>query len=416
MPAANTDKLRKTRQRFSTTLSSGVTAADATLPCSSLSGVPTDTAVDVVLNRVDSNGTVQATWETVTAVVSGSNLTNALRGVEGTASAWGAGTVVEILWTAAQWNAAVDAILVEHDQDGTHGAVTVTTLDMQGGLLDLDADNDTSITADTDDQIDIEISGADDFKFTANTFTALSGSTIATNTIAETTPDAGVTVDGLLVKDGTPIFDGWMIADETWTYASASTITISGVDVTAKYSKGTRLKLTQSTGGTKYFVVASSSFSTNTTVAFISTSSYTLNNEAISSPFYSYAANPQGFPTWFEYVPTVTPAGSMTWADDGSTGLWSAVGSEITVYFQARGTTGGSASSGLGVSLPVAKLPALRLVASGFAFTSDASFVSAFGYTSSSASQSSIECRKYDSSNFALAGGTGARMVFTYQF
>ena len=29
------------------------------------------------------------------------------------------------------------------------------------------------ITADTDDQIDIKISGADDFRFTANTFTAL---------------------------------------------------------------------------------------------------------------------------------------------------------------------------------------------------------------------------------------------------
>ena len=43
--------------------------------------------------------------------------------------------------------------------------------DLQGGKLILDADNDTSITADTDDQIDIEIAGADDFQFTANKFT-----------------------------------------------------------------------------------------------------------------------------------------------------------------------------------------------------------------------------------------------------
>ena len=34
-------------------------------------------------------------------------------------------------------------------------------------------------TADTDDQIDIKIAGADDFRFTANTFTALAGSTIS---------------------------------------------------------------------------------------------------------------------------------------------------------------------------------------------------------------------------------------------
>ena len=51
-------------------------------------------------------------------------------------------------------------------------------VDMNGLELILDADADTSITADTDDQIDIKIAGADDFQFTANTFTALSGSTV----------------------------------------------------------------------------------------------------------------------------------------------------------------------------------------------------------------------------------------------
>jgi hypothetical protein len=51
--------------------------------------------------------------------------------------------------------------------------------DLDGKELILDADGDTSITADTDDQIDIKIAGADDFRFTANTFTALSGSNFA---------------------------------------------------------------------------------------------------------------------------------------------------------------------------------------------------------------------------------------------
>ena len=50
--------------------------------------------------------------------------------------------------------------------------------DLNGAKLIIDADADTSITADTDDQIDIEIAGADDFQFTANTFTVLSGSTL----------------------------------------------------------------------------------------------------------------------------------------------------------------------------------------------------------------------------------------------
>jgi hypothetical protein len=52
--------------------------------------------------------------------------------------------------------------------------------------LVLDADGDTSITADTDDQIDIKIAGADDFQFTANTFTAQSGSSIVV-------PEGGLT-------------------------------------------------------------------------------------------------------------------------------------------------------------------------------------------------------------------------------
>jgi len=86
--------------------------------------------------------------------------------------------------------------------------------DVAGNMVDLDADNDTSITADTDDQIDIEISGADDFQFTANTFSALSGSTIEANNISEETADAGVTIDDELTVSST-FFPSY--ADETIT-------------------------------------------------------------------------------------------------------------------------------------------------------------------------------------------------------
>ena len=63
---------------------------------------------------------------------------------------------------------------------------TGSNIDMNGTELILDADADTSITADTDDQIDIKIAGADDFRFTANNFNILSGSTL--------TVDSGATV------------------------------------------------------------------------------------------------------------------------------------------------------------------------------------------------------------------------------
>jgi len=80
-------------------------------------------------------------------------------------------------------------------------AVASTSFDLNGVELILDADGDTSLTADTDDQIDILISDADDFQFTANTFTALSGSSIETDTISETTGAHGVAIDGLTIKD-----------------------------------------------------------------------------------------------------------------------------------------------------------------------------------------------------------------------
>jgi len=67
------------------------------------------------------------------------------------------------------------------------GLVTAgAKIDLNGTELILDADGDTSLTADTDDQIHIRIAGADDFKFIANHFNVLSGSnvTFANNSVA----------------------------------------------------------------------------------------------------------------------------------------------------------------------------------------------------------------------------------------
>ena len=73
-------------------------------------------------------------------------------------------------------------------------------VDLNANELIIDLDADTSITADTDDQIDIKIAGADDFRFTANTFTALSGSTIAAQALTATT--IAVSNDGTIGSTG----------------------------------------------------------------------------------------------------------------------------------------------------------------------------------------------------------------------
>ena len=69
---------------------------------------------------------------------------------------------------------------------GVKPADEFTSKDLNGEQLILDADADTTITADTDDTIDIRIAGADDFQFTANSFNVLSGSTL--------TVDSGATI------------------------------------------------------------------------------------------------------------------------------------------------------------------------------------------------------------------------------
>lgn len=110
--------------------------------------------------------------------------------------------------------------------------------------------------------------------------------------------------------------DGWVSPSETWTYASATTFTIAGVNVTAKYPVGTRIKFTQS-AAVKYFIVASAAFSTDTTVTIVATSDYTLANAAITANYYSYEPSPQGFPNWFAFTLAATgwttPVGSVVY-------------------------------------------------------------------------------------------------------
>jgi hypothetical protein len=103
------------------------------------------------------------------------------------------------------------------------GALEAVDLNGIADALVIDADGDTTISSPTDDQIDIEINGADDFRLTPNKFTALSGSVIETNTVNETTADAGVTVDGVLIKDSAVTTD--TINEKT----PAAGVTIDGV-------------------------------------------------------------------------------------------------------------------------------------------------------------------------------------------
>jgi len=103
--------------------------------------------------------------------------------------------------------------------------------------------------------------------------------------------------------------DGWVAWDQPddWVYVSPNSLIISG-NHTEILSKGTRLMLMQTT--LKFFVVVGSSFGGgSTTVTITGGDDYSLANAAITDNFYSYVANPQGYPGTFDWSASCNPTG-----------------------------------------------------------------------------------------------------------
>jgi len=148
--------------------------------------------------------------------------------------------------------------------------------------------------------------------------------------------------------------NGWVEADETWTYASATTFTISG-DKTGKYQKGDKIKLTQTS--VKYFYVINVTYSSpNTTVTVTGGSDYSLANATITSPYFSKIENPQGFPQWFQYSPTISVSGGTAPSYSTNDCRFSITGKGVNVRIALSNSSGGTAGNGTGllvISLPI---------------------------------------------------------------
>jgi hypothetical protein len=108
----------------------------------------------------------------------------------------------------------------EKQSDGSY--VYLGNVDINGNELILDADADTSITADTDDQIDIKIGGSDVASFTSNGLKMVSGKGIDFSATSDTAA-TGATANSELLDDyeeGT-----WTPSDES---GASQTFTFAG--------------------------------------------------------------------------------------------------------------------------------------------------------------------------------------------
>lgn len=227
-----------------TIASPGHTSGGTSINITSASGWPTTTGTIFAMRRVDSSGNyVAGTYTEWAGVLSGTAISGMvlLYGSDQTYAADGL-TQVYIPLSKSLWNRLVDTLLVQHKQDGTHTGLTTDTL----------------------------------------------------------TTSAAATLASVIMQS----WDGWVYDTHTWVYVSTTSFKITGVNLTALFPTGTKIKVTQG-GIPAYFYVTGAAFSTDTTITVNAGSDYSLSNTSITSPAYSYATSPQSFPGWFNYTPTL---------------------------------------------------------------------------------------------------------------
>jgi hypothetical protein len=164
-------------------------------------------------------------------------------------------------------------------------------------------------------------------------------------TLNDTQTLANKTLTSPLIR-GT--LDGWISANETWTYASATTITVPS-GAASKYKKGDKIKITQSST-TKYFYIITVA---DTLLTVTGGTDYTVANSAISNNYYSHAQNPMGFPAYFNYTPTVTAASGAITSYTVNVARFSIIASDIFLNLQITITNAGTGAGDLRVTLPV---------------------------------------------------------------
>jgi hypothetical protein len=137
---------------------------------------------------------------------------------------------------------------------------------------------------------------------------------------------------------------GWIPTLESWSYASATTITVPS-DATIKYNIGDKIRLRQG-GSYKYFYIVGVS---STTLTVTGGSDYSVANAIITDNYFSRVVSPLDFPQWFNYDATYTGFSS----DPTSVASkFCIIGRQVT-YYHHEGGTGTSNNTSFTVSLPV---------------------------------------------------------------
>lgn len=156
-------------------------------------------------------------------------------------------------------------------------------------------------------------------------------------------------VTGPLSGAGAPSagVDGWISVADSWTYDSATTITVPS-GAADKYAKGDKIRFKQG-GGYKYFYVVTVA---DTLLTVTGGSDYTVATPAaITDIYYSHVVSPIGFPQWFNYTPSLS---GITVGSGTLVARFSLVGMTCNVQILFTYGSGSAVGSGIGFGLPIA--------------------------------------------------------------
>lgn len=145
--------------------------------------------------------------------------------------------------------------------------------------------------------------------------------------------------DGQLVAD----YGGWKKVTGSWSYASASTITVPS-GAASIYGKGDRIRLKQG-AGYKYYVIVTVA---DTLLTVAVNTDYTVANSAITDMYFSHEANPLGYPHEFTYAPTHTGFS----ANPTVTARYSVIGNIVFLNYVTTGA-GTSNANTFTITVPV---------------------------------------------------------------
>jgi hypothetical protein len=153
-----------------------------------------------------------------------------------------------------------------------------------------------------------------------------------------------------VLREALGALNGWINPNQTWTYASATTITVPS-GAASIYAVGTKIKLTQTT--VKYFYVIGVA---DTVLTVVGNGAVVVTNAAISANYYSNATSPVGFPTWFSWgPPTITwtagtaPSGSPSTVEFN----FAIVGNMCHISIFVTPYTAGATVTAASIPLPV---------------------------------------------------------------